>query len=133
LIDKGIVDFHAIIEVPKGEKHPHPRYAQLPDIESFARSDKERKLVTMHRTFQQAGAPFVLPPGTPKDRVEILQEAMRRTFKDPEFHKEYKKTGDDSAPLTGDALEKLIKGLPRESEVVELFKKLFGADPLPAR
>jgi tripartite-type tricarboxylate transporter receptor subunit TctC len=87
----------------------------------------------MHRTFQQAGAPFVLPPGTPKDRVEILQEAMRRTFKDPEFHKEYKKTGDDSAPLAGDALEKLIKGLPRESEVVELFKKLFGADPLPPR
>jgi tripartite-type tricarboxylate transporter receptor subunit TctC len=133
LIDKGLVDLHAIIEVPKGQKHPYPRYAELPDLESFARSDKERKLITMHRTFQLAGAPFLLPPGTPKDRVEVLQEAMRRTFKDPEFLSEYKKTGDDSPPLMPERLEKVIKDLPREPEVVELFKKLFGADQLPLR
>jgi tripartite-type tricarboxylate transporter receptor subunit TctC len=133
LIDKGLVDLHAIIEVPKGQKHPYPRYAELPDLESFARSDKERKLVTMHRTFQLAGAPFVLPPGTPKERVEVLQEAMRRTFKDPEFLSEYKKTGDDSPPLMPEALDKVIKDLPRDPEVVDLFKKLFGADPLPPR
>lgn len=133
LIDKGLVDLHAIIEVPKGQKHAYPRYAKLPDLESFARSERERKLIAMHRTFQLAGAPFVLPPGTPKERVEILQEAMRRTFKDPEFQKEYKKTGDDSPPLMPEALEKVIKDLPREPEVVELFKKLFGADPLPPR
>lgn len=132
-LEKGLADVHAIIEVPKGQKHPHSRYAEVPDLDSFARSDKERKLVAMHRTFQLAGAPFVLPPGTPKDRAEVLQEAMRRTFKDPEFHKEYKKTGDDSPPLMPEALEKVIKELPREPEVVELFKKLFGADPLPLR
>ena len=133
LLDKGLVDLHAIIEVPKGQKHSHSRYAELPDLESFARSDKERKLITMHRTFQLAGAPFVLPPGTPKERVEVLQEAMRRTFKDPEFLSEYKKTGDDSPPLMPEALDKVIKDLPRDPEVVELFKKLFGADPLPPR
>ncbi len=80
-----------------------------------------------------AGAPFVLPPGTPSERAQILQEAMRRTFKDPEFHKEYKKTGDESPPLMPEELHKLIKGLPRDPEVVDLFKKLFGADPLPPR
>ncbi|MGH7824716.1 MAG: Bug family tripartite tricarboxylate transporter substrate binding protein [Candidatus Binatia bacterium] len=132
-LEKGLVDVHAIIEVPKGQKHPDSRYAQLPELGSFARSDKERKLVAMHRTFQLAGAPFVLPPGTPRDRVEILQEAMRRTFKDPEFLKEYEKTGDDSPPLMPETLEKVIKELPREPEVVELFKKLFGNDPLPPR
>jgi len=132
-LEKGLADVHAIIEVPKGQKHPHARYAELPDLDSFARTDKERKLVAMHRTFQLAGAPFVLPMGTPKERVEVLQEAMRRTFKDPEFHKEYKKTGDDSPPLMPEALEKVIKDLPRDPEVVELFKKLFGADPLPSR
>ena len=65
----------------------------------------------LHRTFQLAGAPFVLPPGTPKERVEILQEAMR-PFKDSEFLKEYKKTGDDSPPLMPEALDKIVKGLP---------------------
>jgi len=133
LIDKGLADFHGIIEVPKGQKHSHPRYAELPDLESFAKSDRERSLVAMHRTFQLAGAPFVLPSGTPRERAEILQQAMRRAFKDPEFHNEYKKTGDDSPPLMPEMLEKAIKDLPRDPEVVELFKKLFGADPLPAR
>jgi len=132
-LDKGLVDVHAIIEVPKGQKHPYPRYAELPDLESFAKSDKERKLILLHRTFQLAGAPFVLPPGTPKERVELLQEAMRRTFKDPEFLKEYKKTGDDSPPLMPEALDKIVKGLPRDPEVIDLFKKIFGAGPLPAR
>ncbi|HEU4345279.1 MAG TPA: hypothetical protein VFU31_27320, partial [Candidatus Binatia bacterium] len=132
-LEKGLVDVHAIIEVPKGQKHPHSGYAELPDLESFARSDKERKLIALHRAFQLAGAPFVLPPGTPKERVEMLQEAMRRTLKDPEFHKEYKKTGDDSPPLVPEELDRVIKSLPREPEVVELFKQIFGAGPLPPR
>jgi tripartite-type tricarboxylate transporter receptor subunit TctC len=132
-LDKELVDVHGIIEVPKGQKHPYPRYAELPDLESFAKSDKERKLILLHRTFQLAGAPFVLPPGAPKERVEILQEAMRRTFKDPEFLKEYKKTGDDSPPLMPEALDKIVKGLPRDPEVIELFKQIFGAGPLPPR
>ena len=133
LIEKNLVDLHAIIEVPQGQKHPYPRYAALPDLDTFAKSDKERRLIALHRTFQLAGAPFVLPPGTPKERVEILQEGMAQTFKDPVFLKEYEKTGDDSPPLAPDALTKLIKDLPRDAEVVELFKKLFGADPLPPR
>jgi hypothetical protein len=58
---------------------------------------------------------------------------MRRTFKDPEFLGEYKKTGDDSPPLMPETLDGVIKDLPRDAEVVELFKKLFGPDPLPPR
>ncbi|MGH7873177.1 MAG: hypothetical protein ACREQO_13265, partial [Candidatus Binatia bacterium] len=88
-VEKGIMDFHAILAVPKGEKHPHPKFAQLPEIESFAKTDKEKKLLTMWRGFRTATSPFVLPPGTPKDRVEILREAMHKTFKDSEFHAEF--------------------------------------------
>jgi tripartite-type tricarboxylate transporter receptor subunit TctC len=132
-LDKELVNVHAIIEVPKGQPHAHSRYATLPDLESFARNERERKLIAMHRTFQLAGAPFVLPPGTPRERVEVLRQAIRRTFKDPDFLKEYKKTGDDSPPLMPEELERVIKNLPRESEVVELFKNLFGAGPLPLR
>ena len=45
----------------------------------------------------------------------------------------YKKTGDDSPPLMPEELERVIKNLPREPEVVDLFKNLFGAGPLPPR
>ncbi len=131
-LEKDLVDFHAIIEVPKGDQHP--RFAHLPEIESFARSEKDRKLVTMQRAFRVTGQPFVLPPGTPKDRVEILQEAFRKTYRDPEFHKAYKKlAADDATPLMPEAHEKTIREIPRDPEVIEIFKKIVGAGPLPPR
>jgi tripartite-type tricarboxylate transporter receptor subunit TctC len=75
-----------------------------------------------------------LPPGTPKDRFEILREAMRKTFKDPEFHKEYKKLlRDEPTPLMPEAQEEAIKKIPRQPDVIELLKKIVGAGPLPAR
>jgi hypothetical protein len=133
LLEKGLARVHAIIDVPRGHNHPNPLYAQLPSLESFANSETERRLVGLHRTFQLSGAPFVLPPGTPNEQVTILQEGMRRTFNDPEFVREYKKVGDDSPPLMPEAMTQLIQELPRNDEVVELFKKLFGPGPLPPR
>ena len=131
-LEKGLVDFHSILEIPKGDKHP--QFKNLPELESFARSDKERKLINLGRAFRIAGSPFVLPPATPKDRVDILQEAFRKAYKDPEFFREYQKlTGDDATPLLPEAHEKAIRDIPREPEVIELFKKLVGAEPLPQR
>src|SRR3989304_6527967 len=115
---------------PKGGKAP--QFTHLPQPESFARSDRERKLVGLQRAFRIAGTPFVLPPGTPKDRVEILQEAFRKTYKDPEFFHEYKKlTGDEPSPLLPKDHERAIREIPREPEVIELFTTLVGAGPLP--
>jgi tripartite-type tricarboxylate transporter receptor subunit TctC len=131
-IEKGVVDFHAMIEVPKGEKHPV--FPRVPELETFARSEKDRKIMTMQRAFRVAGQPFVLPPATPKDRVEIIQEAFRKTYRDPDFRKEYKKlTADDPTPLMPEAHEKVIREIPRDPEISELYKKLMGAGPLPPR
>jgi tripartite-type tricarboxylate transporter receptor subunit TctC len=126
----GVVDFHAIIDIPKGEKHP--QFSYLPELESLARSDKDRKVIILQRAFRVAGAPSFLPPGTPKERVEILQEAFRKTYTDPEFHKEYKKlTGPEPTPLLPKDHEKVIREIPRDPEVIELFKKIAGAESLP--
>jgi tripartite-type tricarboxylate transporter receptor subunit TctC len=131
-LEGGLVDFHAILEIPKGDKHP--QFKQLPELESFARSDKERKLIALARAFRVAGGPSVLPPGTPKDRVVILQGAFRKTYKDPEFLREYKKlTGDEASPLLPEDHERTIRDIPREPEIIELYKKIVGAETLPPR
>jgi tripartite-type tricarboxylate transporter receptor subunit TctC len=131
-LDKGLIDVHASIEIPKGERHP--RFAQVPELASFAKSDRERKMVEMFRAFRIAGQNFFLPPGVPRDRVQILAEAVRKTLSDPEFLKEYQKlSGEAASPLAADALDKVIRELPRDAAVIELFNKLAGADPLPAR
>jgi len=131
-LDKGLVDVHASIEIPKGERHP--RFAQVPELAGFAKSDRERKMVEMFRAFRIAGQNFFLPPGVPRERAQVLAEAMRKTLSDPEFLKEYQKlSGEAASPLAAEALDKVIKELPRDANVVELFNKLGGADPLPAR
>ena len=122
------------METPKNDKHPHPQFSHLPEIESFARSDRERKVVALQRAFRVSGTPFVLPPATPKDRVEILQDAFRKTYKDPDFFREYKKlTADEPSPLLPENHERAIKEIPRDPEAIELFKKLVAAGPLPPR
>jgi len=131
-IAKKSVHFHATLTVPKGRHHP--TFAQVPELGSFAKSETERKLLDMFRAFQYPRWPYIFPPGTPTDRVQIIREAMRKAFADPEFPAEYRKLmGDDPAPMGGEELERAIKELPREKEVVQLYQKLAGADPLPAR
>ena len=133
-VEKGVMDFHAILAVPKDDKPAHPRLAQLPEIESFARTEKERRLLAMWRGFRTAASPYVLPPATPKDRVEILQEAMRKVFKDPEFRAEFKKlVTEDASPLTPDELTKIIREVPRDPEAIDMLKKISGVEVLPSR
>lgn len=132
LLKSGAIIPHVLMEVPSGLKHHH--FSNLPEIESFAKSEQERKLLRMVRAFRQFGTPSILPPGTPKARVDILRAAMVKTFTDPEFPAVYKKfTGDEATPLMPDEMEKALKELPRDPETVALFKKLNAAGPLPSR
>jgi hypothetical protein len=133
-INKGLVDVKVVINVPRGKNHPHPTFAGLPELASFAKTDRERKLFQLYEAFRITGSPLVLPPGAPKDRVAILKEATKKAFNDPEFHKEFRKlTGRDAEPATAEELASSIRELPREPEAVDLFKALAGGDPLPPR
>jgi tripartite-type tricarboxylate transporter receptor subunit TctC len=131
-IEKGLMDFHAIINIPKEAKHT--LLGHLPEIESFAKTPREVKLLTTWRTFRLVGSPYVAVPGTPKDRVQILEDAMRKALQDPEFHREYKKiVGDDVEPVMAEQLTKEIRDMPRDPEVIDLLKSLAGGGALPAR
>jgi tripartite-type tricarboxylate transporter receptor subunit TctC len=133
-VDKGLMHFHSIYEVPKGLHHSHPRFAQLPDFSAFAKSERERKVLDLYRITQSASHPVVLPPKTAKQMVQILRDAMGKVFDDPQFYKEYEKlTGEEPRPLKGDVLEREIRDIAGQQDVTELLKKIGGADALPAR
>ncbi|MGH7793504.1 MAG: hypothetical protein ACREQ2_01160 [Candidatus Binatia bacterium] len=126
------VHFHSTISNPKGRFDP--RLPGLPDVDSFAKNDKERSVVNLLRAFQVPRWPHHLSPGTPPELVKILREAMAKTFKDPGFQQDFKKLmGRDPSPLTGDEVEKAVRELPRDPEVIALYKKLADAGPLPPR
>ena len=131
-LDKSLVDLHAIYAIPREEKTS--RFSHLPEIDGFTKNERERKLLAMFRNFRLSGSPFIAPPATPKDRLEIIKEALRKSFRDQEFFKEYRKVvGEDPTPLMPEANEKSIRELPRDPETIELFKKFAGPGPLPGR
>ncbi len=133
-VDKGLMHFHAIYEVPKGQHHSHPRFAQLPDFSAFAKSERERKVLDLYRITQSASHPVVLPPKTPKQIVQTLRDALAKVFDDPQFYKDYDKlTGEEPRPLTGDLLEREIRDIAGQQDVAELLKKIGGPETLPAR
>jgi tripartite-type tricarboxylate transporter receptor subunit TctC len=131
-IEKGMANFHGVIEVPKGKKIP--QFTHLPDIETFTRSEKERRVISMFRLLRGAGSPYFVGPGTPKERLQILQAAFRKAYDDPEFEKEYRKViNDDPSPINPEDYQAAIREIPRDPETIELYKKLSGGDPLPNR
>jgi tripartite-type tricarboxylate transporter receptor subunit TctC len=131
-LDKGVMNFHAILEVPKGAKHP--KLGHLPEVESFAKTETERKLLSMWRVFRLVGSPYIVPPGTPKNLVDTLQDSFRKALKDQDFHRDFLKlVGEDAEPLMPEELTQAIRDVPRETEVTELLKTLSGPGPLPPR
>src|SRR6266511_1796555 len=98
-IDKELVHFHVVDEIPRGYRFPHPSFDGLPTIDKFVKSERVKKVLDMHRNFTLIGSPFVLPPSTPKDRVQILSGAMRKISRDPETVNLFQKiSGPDPLP-----------------------------------
>jgi tripartite-type tricarboxylate transporter receptor subunit TctC len=130
--EKGLVHVHLGVSLPKGS--PHPKFSNLPDIDTFAKSQKDHALLTLFRALQLPRWPYFFPPNTSSEHVQILRTAFRRTFSDPSFSKDFKKmTGTDPSPLHGEELERLIKEVPRDPETISLFRQFAGPDPLPSR
>jgi len=127
------VHFHTVITIPKG-KYIAPYSREIPEIDSFAKNDKEHRLLNLYRAFDYPRWPYFLPPGTPKELVGVLREAMAKAFKDPGFAKEFKKlTGVDASPLGAEAIESAIRELPRDPETIALYKHLADHRPMPPR
>jgi tripartite-type tricarboxylate transporter receptor subunit TctC len=90
----------------------HPELPDVPLVIDYAESEIGKKLVqSVINNFGATARPYVLPPGTPKDRVELLRKAFMDTMRDLEFGAELKKSKLDLNPLDGATLERNIKEL----------------------
>ncbi len=131
-LEKGAFHIHATVTIPKGKFHP--RFANVPELDTFARNEKERQLVNLFRAFLYLRWPYIVAPGTPPEIVKILREAMAKAFNDPAFPNEFRKLmASDPSPLTGEEMETAIRELPRDPETLGLYKKMTEHGPLPPR
>jgi tripartite-type tricarboxylate transporter receptor subunit TctC len=54
---------------------------------------------------------YALPPGTLRERAQILRKALQETLKDREFLAEAEKAKLEIDPVTGEEIEKSVAGL----------------------
>jgi hypothetical protein len=71
--------------------------------------------------------PLALPPNTPKERVEILRTALRKTMQDSAFLADAKKSQLDVEYTSGEVIEKNLKeilALPPKAE--QMLASIIG-------
>jgi len=91
---------------------PHPDLPKVPLAIDYAKTDEARRLIqTGIHDAADIARPFVMPPGTPKDRVRMARAAFMATLKDPAFLAEAQKSKLDIDPTTGEELEKIVAGI----------------------
>lgn len=96
--------------------------ADLPKVPlavSYAKTDEARQLIQVgiHDAADMA-RPFVMPPGTPKERVRLMRQAFLATLKDPSFIAEAEKSKLDIDPVSGAALEKIVASIYKMNPVM---------------
>lgn len=106
---------------------PHPELQKVPLAVNFAKSDDARLLIPLATHDPAAlNRAYVLPPGTPKDRVKVLRKAFMDTLKDLEFLAEAKKSKMTVDPMTGDEMEEAVGRLFHlEPAVVTRLKEVL--------
>jgi len=133
-IEKNLMDFHAMMEFPKGFRFRHPVFDPVPALQDFAKTDLEKKVLLMFVNFRLIGSPYITPPNTVKERVEDLKVGFNQALKDPQLWPTLKKlVGAEPEPLLPDEQAKTVQETPRDPEVIKLFKRIAGGEALPPR
>ena len=72
-------------------KTPTPGIEKLPAVEDLATEKMGKTIMTMFSVSDRVGRPYVSPPGTPADIMNILRDAFAKVAKDPELKEESEK------------------------------------------
>ena len=106
---------------------PHPELAKVPLAVNLAKTEEAKKLIqTVERVHGPSVRPYVVPPGTPKDRVQILRRAFMDTMKDSAFLAEAKKATLDINAADGAELEQNVKDIFKlESSLIAKLKEIL--------
>jgi tripartite-type tricarboxylate transporter receptor subunit TctC len=90
----------------------HPDLPGVPLAIDLAKAEEGRRILEVAVHADSAVVRSVtLPPGTPKERVQLLRRAFQATLRDPAFLAEAEKARLEIEPLPGEELEKVVERL----------------------
>ena len=90
-------------------KWDEPEVKHLPLIPDVLKQDQDK--LAAYKTWvatYEFQRPYSVPPGTPKERVQLLRKAFADTLNDPEFVAEAKKVKFEVTYTSGEQIEKYV-------------------------
>ncbi|HWP60375.1 MAG TPA: tripartite tricarboxylate transporter substrate-binding protein [Candidatus Acidoferrales bacterium] len=119
---------HVLVQTGRRRDERLPEVPTLNELmDEFKTDDMGRRLATVVLASGELGRPYILPPGTPADRLRLLREAFMKMARAPEFLAEAKKRNLEVKPSTGEEIEKIAQAaMAQPPQVVERMKKLMG-------
>jgi tripartite-type tricarboxylate transporter receptor subunit TctC len=97
------------------------KHAELPNVPNayeLVTQEEDRQLFRLIFGPWAYGRPLLAPPGTPKDRVDALRNAIKATLDDPQFRAETTKINLEIQPLDPEAIGKIVDDLFRTPQPV---------------
>lgn len=121
------VETGEVVIVLQATVKPHSEVSNVPVAYDLVKTEEARKLIqAITRIHGAMNRPYSLPPGTPKERVNILRKAFLDTMKDPDFLAEATKANLELNPLDGEELEQNVKTLFKlEPALVDRLKEIL--------
>jgi tripartite-type tricarboxylate transporter receptor subunit TctC len=88
-----------------------PEMKDVPTLMEYAKTDEQRKIISLMVTTEAIGRSYFAPPGVPAERVALLRKALMDVVKDPEFVAEAEKAKLEIKPVAGEKLQKMVEDL----------------------
>ncbi len=98
------------------EAYPEFTRMGVPEVWSYLKNDDDRKMMELMVSQQQFQRPYILPPGTPKDAVEILRTAFDKALIDKDLLAEADKS-------------KLTVNITTGAQVKDLVDRIYATSP----
>jgi tripartite-type tricarboxylate transporter receptor subunit TctC len=89
----------------------HPDLKNVPLAINYAKTDEARTLLRVADNVHVYQFPYSVGPGTPSERLQLLQQAFIKTLRDPALVAEAKKSDLEVAPIDGATTAKTFAGL----------------------
>lgn len=105
---------------------PVAEFKDVPWAPGLAPDPKSRMVLDLTTGFLRTGYVYMMGPDVPKERVELMREAMRATYQDPNFLADAKKQILTVAPVSAKRVTDLFtEAYATPPDVVDRIRRLF--------
>ena len=107
---------------------PEPELTKLgvPHVMTFIKNENDRRAVSLVVSQQVFGRSYIVPPGTPADRVKILRDGFMATMADPDFLADAAKVNIAITASPGEKVQQIVADLHASSnDVIQRAKQII--------